>query len=81
MHPQRWLISNVNTFECLEAIVGKKNMSVSTSEIVVQFTGVELTEHHNWASHTGTTVWSIVAVSRLTVLEQSAEEQENIQHW
>lgn len=80
MHPQRLLICKENTFECLEGMVGKKNMSVSTSEMFVQHTGAELTGHNTWASHIDTTLWSIIVIRRLTVLELSIEEQNNIQH-
>lgn len=48
--------------ECLEGMVGRKSMSVSTSEALVQYTGAEFKGHPTWTSHIGTTVWSITVI-------------------
>jgi len=80
MHPQRWLICSVNTFECLEGMVGKEYVCICIFEILVQYTGAQLTGHHTWAAYVGTGVCSIIVVCRLTVLKVSIEEQTNTQH-
>lgn len=61
-------------------MAGKKTVSVSTSEILVQYTVAELTGHHTWASYIDTTVWSIIVEGRSTVLLPSIEEQKNLQY-
>lgn len=48
MYPLHWLICHVNTFECLEGMVGRKSMSVSMSEILVQYTGVQRTSYEDF---------------------------------
>lgn len=80
MHPLHWLICHVNTFECMEGMVGRKSMFVSTSEILVQYTGAEFKGPPTQTSHIGTTVWSSTVGCRMTVFELSIEELKNIQH-